>query len=186
MAALVLVTVVLSLGVVARRAIALDGFATADFLVRNSDRASRVELVIRTRQAQVRLVLLLVAGAAVAGAAGGWLALRDSPTARLVALLGGLALVLRSRLFTPGWVGVPLLLAGLGVAGTAATRLVLAAPTGRWWWPSLVGGVLAGLVLAAQQARTPHPTTAGRRVLHWLEATAVTTMVCATAAFLTA
>jgi hypothetical protein len=177
--ALVLVLAVLSVGIVGRRAVALDGLATAEFLVSASGQASWLQRPARVRRARVRLAATSFALAVTAAAAGSGLVVGSSPAGLLVSLLAGLSLALRSRLFGRMRVGVSLLIAGAAVTVAAALRLVLAPPADVWWWPSLLGGLLAGLVLAVQQRHPPHPTTPGRGLLHWLEATAVTTMICA-------
>ena len=114
-------------------------------------------------------------GGGTAGGAGIWLAVNPTPTPRLVALLAGLSLSLRSLLFDHGPTRVFLMVTGAAVAVTAAVHVVQDPLPALWWRPYAIGGVLAGLVLAIQQAGAP----GDRRLLYWLEATVVTTLVCA-------
>ncbi|MET7401852.1 hypothetical protein ABZS66_51065 [Dactylosporangium sp. NPDC005572] len=173
------VLAVLLLGALPRVAISAGGLAAADFRVRsaNEDPAE----VARRLRAAGRAFGWLAASAAVAGASwAGWLAVHGTPVDRVLVVLVGICLVVRSRLFDQGWAGAVPAVAGAVIVVVAVVRMV----TDPGPLPGLlptVAGVVTGAVLGTAQTLMSRHGPGRRRLLRWLEVTAVVAMVCAAA-----
>jgi hypothetical protein len=174
------VLAVMLIGALPRLSIAADGLAAADYRVRLAGVSAPAEMALRLRNARQALGATVVGvGAAAAGWAS-WLALHGTPGDRLLALLAGLCLLVRSRLFEGTWAALVLLLTGLVVLALAGARLVT-------WHGSLpelaptIAGMVTGAVLGTVQAALSWHGSPRRRLLRWVEATAVIAMVCVAA-----
>ncbi|WP_432832685.1 hypothetical protein [Dactylosporangium sp. CA-092794] len=174
------VLAVMLLGALPRVTLAAGGLAAADFQVRFADSVARADVAYRLRAAR-RSVGAMVLGVAAAGAAWAtWLALRGTPGDRLLALLVGLCLLVRSRLFADTWAAPALLLVGGAVTVVALDRLA----TGHGSLPDLapaIAGMATGALLGTVQAALSWRGSLGRPVLRWLEATSVIALICVAA-----
>jgi hypothetical protein len=174
---------VVLLGLVSRVSIAQGGFATADFIVRNSGVIGADAIGSRLRAAEVRLAGIVLTLGVVATGSGWWLTSYGETADRLVAALVGVCLVLRSRLFEQTWPAVPLAVLGAGVVGVAGYHLVTDRPTGLMWLTPVAVASAFGALLAVLKGlpiRTV-PSGPGRRLLYWGETTAMIAMICALA-----
>jgi hypothetical protein len=175
----VAVLAVLALGAIARLAVSMDGLASADYLVRTSGTAGW-ERERRTAGARGRLTGAAVGVAAVAGAAGGWLAFAGVAIDHLVAVLVGLCLIVRSRLFQSALAAGSLVAAGGVVLVLGALHLVVNPPGALDALVPLAAALVMDLVLNGTAA-VPDGATVAERVLYRAESSAVTAMVCTAA-----
>ncbi|WP_238016521.1 hypothetical protein KZZ52_27835 [Dactylosporangium sp. AC04546] len=172
------VLAVMLLGALPRVAISAGGLATADFRVRSAG-DDPGEVAHRLRVAG-RAFGWLVAAVTVAGASwAAWLALHGTPGDRILAVLVGVCLVVRSRLFDAGWAAAPAV-AGAAVAVLGLVRLVTEPGPLPGLLPT-IAGVVTGAVLGTAHAVLSWQGRGRRRVLRWLEVTSVVAMICAAA-----
>jgi hypothetical protein len=174
------VVAVMLLGALPRVSLAADGLAAADFRVRMAGTATPAEIAFRFRTARRAMGSAAVGvGAAAAGWAV-WLAWLGTPGDRLLALLLGVSLAVRSRLFDGNWAAPALLLIGVATALLAGLRLAGAHGSLPELVPT-VAGVATGAVLGTVQAALSWQGDLRRRLLHWLEATSVIATICVAA-----
>jgi hypothetical protein len=174
---------VILLGLVSRLSIAQGGFATADFIVRNSGVFGVDAIGSRLRTAELRLAGIVLTLGIVATGSGWWLTAYGGTADRLVAALVGVCLVLRSRLFERTWPAVPLAVAGAAGLGFAGYRLFTERPTGLMWLTPLAVALAFGALLAVLKGLPTRnmPSGPGRQLLYWGETTAMIAMICALA-----
>src|SRR5690606_12055787 len=111
------VAAVLLVGVLPRASLTVGGLASADYLLRQQGHLSSEELAARIRRSSALLHGAIWGTATVAAAAGAVLAVIDSPWDRLLGGVVGVALLLRSRVFSQVPQVAPIRVAGLLVLG---------------------------------------------------------------------
>lgn len=167
---------VLVIGVLPRASMAAGGLATADYRVRRSALLTQHELADRVRQSSMLLFGALVGAAVVGGLAGIQLAYAETVSDRLLGGAVGVALLLRSRVFSRILHITPPRLAGVAVLAAHAVRLG-SLPAVRPW---LVAGVvvLAASLVALAVAPFSDITRARiKRTLNWTENVVVVVMI---------
>jgi type VII secretion integral membrane protein EccD len=172
---------VLVTGALPRAAISAGGLATADYRVRASTLVTEKELVDRVRQSTALVFGGVLAVAGVGAVAGVVLAYATSTWDRLLGPTVGVALVLRSRVFSRAMHVVPLRIAGVVVLAAVGARLA-SLPAVRPW--SMVLAAAVGLVLVALSATPLSGITRARvkRLLNWTESAVIVAMVALAAA----
>jgi hypothetical protein len=182
------VLAVLALGAAARLSVVSGGLATADFLLRTEGVLTDAERERRAAAARARLVGGVLALSLVAAGAGAWLAFTGAGYDPLLAVLLGVCLVTRSRLFARTAGASAAFVLGAVAIAVGMVHLVLAVPMvpARMW---VVLGLAAGVstVLAMLPARPRGQSVAARSqqagvawpaLLQWAESTAVLALVC--------
>ncbi len=170
------VLTVLVIGVLPRASMAAGGLATADYRVRRTALLTRQELADRVRQSSMLLFGALVGAAVVGGLAGVQLGYAEAVSDRLLGGAVGVALLLRSRVFSRILHITPPRLAGVAVLAAHAVRLG-SLPAVRPW---LVAGVVvlaAGLVALAVAPFSDITRARIKRTLNWTENVVVVVMI---------
>jgi hypothetical protein len=175
---------VLVIGVLARLGVNMAGLATADFVLRSPVPADRAEVYRRMAAAGMTVTGVALGLAAVAVGAGFWLSTEGSGTDRLVTVLAGLGLLMRSAVFRGQWTRLVLAAAGSAVLALGGYHLATGSHADATWLAPLTLTVLAGVLLAVIQSRQPRLGDSHRRLRHWFEATVVIAMLCACVAAL--
>ncbi len=172
-----IVLAVLLVGSLPRVSLSVGGLASADYRVRNSSMITTDNLSERVRRSSWLLAGGLFGSSVVGGLTAIWLAYSDSDWDRWLSVLAGLALLLRSRMYSRVMHVVPLRLAGVMVLGAHGVRLVGDYPGLRPWFVLLVG--LVGTAVVALSAlplsEISHART--RRLLNWTEIGVVAVLV---------
>jgi type VII secretion integral membrane protein EccD len=175
---------VLLVGVLPRLALSAGGLAGADYRVRRHGLLAGEELARRIAQSHTLLFGGVLGTAVLAAAGGGLLAASGSVWDRLLAAAVGLALVLRSRVFSQVPQIVPLRAAGLlllGLSGGLVVQEVAARHPAAVGLPAVV---MAGAVAACLVPRTEIARARLRQLLDRAEPVAVAAMVGLAAAAL--
>lgn len=172
---------VLAVGILPRISLAAGGLASADYRVRQAGRMTREALARRITESTALLQGAVLATSLVAGASGATLAFGSSNWDRLVALLLGLLLLLRSRVFSQVLQIVPLRVAGTVVLTATLARLAGDVPhLGDWL--VVIGVIGAAAVVAVSAIRlTDIPRARAKRLLNASEFIATLGLVVATA-----
>ena len=143
------VLALLTLGVLPRLSLSVGGLASADYRVRHVGRLELAALRARYRASNAILVGAVAGIGVLVLVCGGLLVVDGDPWDRTLALLLGLTLVLRSRIFSrvqhmvaPRVLGTALLMFGLGHAMTLRPGLLM-------WFPVVVAlAVVAAIGLS--------------------------------------
>lgn len=175
---------VLLVGVLPRVSLTIGGLASADYLVRNHGLITGEALATRIEQSNALLYGGLL-GTAVVGAAGGaLLAAGDSIWDRLLGTSVGVALVLRSRVFSRTPQIVPLRAAGLAVLAVQAVQAVQETPELRPWAVALAVAAAAGAVGLSVIPLSEVARARVKQLLNRAELVVVVAMIALTAAAL--
>lgn len=178
------VAAVLVVGVLPRVSLTVGGLASADYRVRNQGLVTAGELTRRVTQSSA-LLYGGVLGAAVIGAASGVLLAASSSTwDRLLGVAVGVALLLRSRVFSRVPQILPLRIAGLLVLAVAAALAVDRVPELRPWWVALAAAVLTGAVVVSAVPLSEVARARVKQLLNRAELLAVVAVVVLAAAAL--
>lgn len=140
------VAAVLAVGVLPRVSLTIGGLASADYRVRNHGLVAGAELANRIEQSSALLYGSLLGAAVIGVTSGVLLAGSDSTWDRLLGTAVGLALVLRSRVFSRIPQIVPLRVIGLVVLAVHGVYAVQEHPTLRPWAIPMAAGVVVGIV----------------------------------------
>jgi type VII secretion integral membrane protein EccD len=180
----VAVAAVLVVGVLPRVSLTVGGLASADYRVRHHGLVTAEELARRITQSNA-LLYGGVLGAAVLGAAGGLLlAMTGSTWDRLLGVAVGVALVLRSRIFSRVPQILPLRIAGLLVLAAQAAAAVQAVPGLRSWSVVVAAAVAAGAVAVSAVPLSEVARARVKQLLNRAELVAVVAAVALAAAAL--
>ena len=170
------VLTVLVIGVLPRVSMAAGGLATADYRVRRAALLTQQELAERVRQSTLLLFGALIGAAVVGGLAGIGLAYADGLSDRLLGAVVGVALLLRSRVFSRIAHMTPLRLAGVAVLAAHAVRLG-SLPDARPWLAVALGVLAAGLAALAIAPVSDITRARIKRTLNWSESVVVVVMI---------
>ncbi|HET8684451.1 MAG TPA: type VII secretion integral membrane protein EccD, partial [Micromonosporaceae bacterium] len=172
---------VLLVGILPRTSLAVGGLAGADYRVRNFGLVTAGELAARIRQGTA-LLHGGIAGVSVAGLAAGLVLTTGASTwDRLLGLCVGLALVLRSRVFSRVPHILPLRTAGLVVLVAQALRAVREDPGARPWLVVLAALLTTVLVVLSAVPLSDVARARFKQVLNVTEMTVVVAMVAVAA-----
>jgi hypothetical protein len=175
---------VVALGLLPRLALALGGLPAADRAVRAGAPVGRDEVARRVRSTRWLLVGVVVGGAVTMLGAALVLAGSPYPADRALAGLLGLAVLLRSRLFSDPLLVAALRVTGLaGVGGAVAGTAVAEPPVRHWLTLLAAGGVLVMLASCGVQLAEVGRARL-RRMLGWVEFVVAMLLVVAAAAAL--
>lgn len=175
------VMAVLVVGVLPRASVSVGGLATADYRVRKSVRITQQELADRVRLSSALLLGGVIGAAAVGAAAGVVLCAAESLWDRLLAVTIGVALLLRSRVFSQILHLLPLRIAGCVVLAATGIRIG-ALPEVQPWFLLAAAAVAAGLVALSALPLSDITRARVKRVLNWSESVVVIAMIALGAA----
>jgi type VII secretion integral membrane protein EccD len=146
----VAIAAVLLVGVLPRASLTVGGLASADYRVRNHGLLTGEELALRIAQSSALLYGSVVSAAVIGLLCGVLLAVNGAGWDRLLGTALGLALVLRSRVFSRIPQIVPLRVAGLGVLGVQAVSAAVQLPAlVPWLVPIAAAAALLMVALSA-------------------------------------
>lgn len=178
------VAAVLLVGVLPRASLTVGGLASADYLVRQQGRMSSEELTARIRRSSALLHGAIWGTAGVAVGSGVLLGLSASVWDRLLGVAVGLALLLRSRVFSQVPQVAPVRVAGLLVLGALLVGWVVGDPDARPWAVPLVAATAAVAVAVSAVRLSDVARARVSQLLDRAEAVVVTAMVPVAAAAL--
>jgi len=178
------VAAVLLVGVLPRVSLTVGGLASADYLLRQQGHLSSEELAARIRRSSALLHGAIWGTAGVAVGSGALLALSASVADRLLGLAVGLALMLRSRVFSQIPQVAPVRVAGLLVLGSLLVGWVVRDPDARPWAVPLVAAAAAAAAAVSAVRLSDVARARVRQLLDHVEAVVVTAMIPVAAAAL--
>lgn len=178
------VTAVLLVGVLPRASLTVGGLASADYLVRQHGQMSQSELTDRIRRSSALLHGAIWGTAGMVVTAAVLLALSDAPWDLVLGAVVGVALLLRSRVFSQVPHVAPVRAAGLLVLAATLMGWVVQEPAARPWAVPLVAAA-ATLGISASAVRLSEVARARvKQLLNRAEAVVVAGMVLVAAAAL--
>lgn len=178
------VAAVLVVGVLPRVSLTIGGLASADYRVRNHGLVTSEELTVRIERSNALLSGSLVGAAALGLGGGGLLAASDLVWDHLLGVVVGIALLLRSRVFSRIWQILPLRVAGLAVLVIHAVVAGQAWPPLRPWLVPLAAVLAAGLVAVSAVPLSDVARARVKQLLNRAELVAVVAVVALAAAAL--